>query len=211
MAELQEQEEISKLILPVSTKRDHIQGKSSAPLTLVEYGDYECPYCGQAYLIVKEIQQRLKDQLRFVFRNFPLTQVHPHAQQTAEAAEAAGVQKKFWDMHDLLYENQQALDYYHLVEYASILDLNIERFNNDLFSHIYAGRVHEDFISGVRSGVNGTPTFFVNGVRYNDSWDYETLSDRLLFIMEAEAILIIILVITVIDNIITLHLQVRRC
>ena len=85
MAELQEQEEISKLILPVSTKRDHIQGKSSAPLTLVEYGDYECPYCGQAYLIVKEIQQRLKDQLRFVFRNFPLTQVHPHAQQTAEA------------------------------------------------------------------------------------------------------------------------------
>ena len=186
MAELQEQEEISKLILPVSTKRDHIQGKSSAPLTLVEYGDYECPYCGQAYLIVKEIQQRLKDQLRFVFRNFPLTQVHPHAQQTAEAAEAAGVQKKFWDMHDLLYENQQALDYYHLVEYASILDLNIERFNNDLFSHVYAGRVHEDFISGVRSGVNGTPTFFVNGVRYNDSWDYETLSDRLLFIMEQQ-------------------------
>ena len=89
-------------------------------------------------------------------------------------------------MHDLLYENQQALDYYHLVEYASILDLNIERFNNDLFSHIYAGRVHEDFISGVRSGVNGTPTFFVNGVRYNDSWDYETLSDRLLFIMEQQ-------------------------
>ena len=187
MAELQEQEEeISKLSLPVNTKRDHIQGKSSAPLTLVEYGDYECPYCGQACLIVKEIQQQLKDQLRFVFRNFPLTQVHPHAQQTAEAAEAAGVQKKFWDMHDLLYENQQALDYYHLVEYASILDLNIERFNNDLFSHVYASRVHEDFISGVRSGVNGTPTFFVNGVRYNDSWDYETLSDRLLFIMEQQ-------------------------
>jgi len=184
MAEIGELEEIVKLSLPVSAKRDHIQGKSNAPVTLVEYGDYECPYCGQAYLIVKEIQQRLKDQLRFVFRNFPLTQVHPHAQQTAEAAEAAGVQKKFWDMHDLLYENQQALDYYHLVEYASILDLDIERFNNDLFSHAYAGRVREDFISGVRSGVNGTPTFFVNGVRYNYSWDYETLSDRLISIME---------------------------
>lgn len=184
MAEIEELEEIAKLSLPVSSKRDHIQGKSSAPVTLVEYGDYECPYCGQAYLIVKEIQQQLKDQLRFVFRNFPLTQVHPHAQQTAEAAEAAGVQKKFWDMHDLLYENQQALDYYHLVEYASILDLDIERFNNDLFSHAYAGRVREDFISGVRSGVNGTPTFFVNGVRYNYSWDYETLSDRLISIIE---------------------------
>jgi protein-disulfide isomerase len=87
-------------------------------------------------------------------------------------------------MHDLLYENQQALDYYHLIEYASILGLNIERFNNDLFSHVHAGRVREDFISGVCSGVNGTPTFFLNGVRYNDSWDYETLLDRLLFIME---------------------------
>ena len=184
MAEIGELEEIVKLSLPVSAKRDHIQGKSNAPVTLVEYGDYECPYCGQAYLIVKKIQQQLKDQLRFVFRNFPLTQVHPHAQQTAEAAEAAGGQKKFWDMHDLLYENQQALDYYHLVEYASILDLDIERFNSDLFSHAYAGRVREDFISGVRSGVNGTPTFFVNGVRYNYSWDYEILSDRLTSIME---------------------------
>jgi protein-disulfide isomerase len=181
---LEEQEEIAKLSLPVTIERDHIQGKAHAPVTLVEYGDYECPYCGQAYPIVKRIQKQLKDQLRFVFRNFPLAQVHPHAQQTAEAAEAAAVQKKFWDMHDLLYENQQALDYYHLVEYASTLDLDIERFNNDLFSHVYAGRVREDFISGVRSGVNGTPTFFVNGVRYNDSRDYETLLDRLLYIIK---------------------------
>ena len=182
--ELGEQEEIAKLTLPVSIKRDHIQGKPGAPITLVEYGDYECPYCGQAYLILKQVQRQLKDKLRFIFRNFPLTQVHPHAQQTAEAAEAAGVQKKFWDMHDLLYENQQALDYYHLVEYATMLDLNIERFNNDLFSHVYAGRIHEDFISGVRSGVNGTPTFFINGVRYNDSWEYETLLDRLQFTID---------------------------
>ena len=94
MAELEEQGEIAKLSLPVSIKRDHIQGKSDAPVTLVEYGDYECPYCGQAHMIVKEIQKQLKDHFRFVFRNFPLTQIHPHAQQAAEAAEAAGVQKK---------------------------------------------------------------------------------------------------------------------
>src|SRR5215211_766501 len=131
MGELEQEEEqqqqIATLRLPVSTKRDHIQGRLDAPVTLVEYGDYECPYCGQAYVIVKEIQKQLTDQLRFVFRNSPLTQVHPHAQQ---AAEAAGGQKKLWDMHDILYENQQALDYYHLVEYASMLDLNIKRFND---------------------------------------------------------------------------------
>ena len=103
MAELEEHVDIAKLSLAVSIKRDHIQGRSDAPVTLVEYGDYECPYCGQAYIIVKEIQKQLKDHFRFVFRNFPLTQIHPHAQQAAEAAEAAGVQKKFWDMHDLLY------------------------------------------------------------------------------------------------------------
>ena len=181
---LEEQGEIAQLSLPVSIKRDHIRGKSNAPITLVEYGDYECPHCGQAHAVVNEIQTHLKDQLRFVFRNFPLTQIHPHAQQTAEAAEAGGVQKKFWEMYDILYENQQALDYYHLIEYASIVGLNIERFNNDLFSHVHASRIHEDFISGVRSGVNGTPTFFLNGVRYNDSWDYETLLERLLFIID---------------------------
>lgn len=179
VAELEGQGEITRLRLPVSIKRDHIQGKPDAPVTLVEYGDYECPYCGQAYPIVKEIQKRLKGQLRFVFRNFPLTQIHPHAQQAAEAAEAAAVQGSFWDMHDILYENQQALDHYHLLEYASALDLSTKRFNNDLFSHVHAKRIHEDFMSGVRSGVNGTPTFFINQIRYNDSWDFETLLDTL--------------------------------
>jgi protein-disulfide isomerase len=179
VAELEGQGEITRLRLPASIKRDHIQGKPDAPVTLVEYGDYECPYCGQAYPIVKEIQKRLKGQLRFVFRNFPLTQIHPHAQQAAEAAEAAAVQGSFWDMHDILYENQQALDHYHLLEYASALDLNTKRFNNDLFSHVHAKRIHEDFMSGVRSGVNGTPTFFINQIRYNDSWDFETLLDTL--------------------------------
>ena len=179
MAELEGQEEIAELTLPVNIKRDHFQGKLGSRITLVEYGDYECPYCGQAYLIVKEIEKRLKGQLCFVFRNFPMTQIHPHAQQAAEAAEAAAAQGKFWDMYDTLYENQQALDYYHLLEYASILGLNIERFNNDLFNHIHASRIHEDFISGVRSGVNGTPTFFINQIRYNDSWDLETFLNTL--------------------------------
>lgn len=185
MSELEseeQQQEMATLSLPVNTRRDHIQGRPNSPVTLVEYGDYECPYCGQAYTIIKEIQKGLVGQLRFVFRNFPLNQVHPHAQQAAEAAEAAGVQKKFWNMHDILYENQQALDYYHLVEYASILDLDIERFNNDLFSHTHASHIREDFISGVRSGVNGTPTFFINGVRYDGPLDYQSLLENLLTI-----------------------------
>jgi protein-disulfide isomerase len=177
-------EEIATLTLPVSNKRDHVQGRSNGPVTLVEYGDYECPYCGQTYPIVREIQNQLKRHLRFVFRNFPLVQVHPHAQQAAEAAEAAGGQKKFWQMHDILYENQQALDHYHLIEYANMLDLDIEKFNNDLLGHKYAEHIHEDFVSGVRSGVNGTPTFFINGIRYNGPLDYKPLLENLMYIVE---------------------------
>jgi len=108
----------SSLSLPIDTKRDHIQGPDTAPITLVEYGDYECPYCGQAYSIIKQIQDYFGDNIRFVFRNFPLTQVHPHAQRAAEAAEEAGSQNKFWKMHDYLYEHQQALDDNHLEKYA---------------------------------------------------------------------------------------------
>jgi protein-disulfide isomerase len=155
--------------------RDHQQGPETAPVTLVEYGDYECPYCGEAYPIVKEIQRRLGDQLRFVFRNFPLTQSHPHAEHAAEAAEAAGAQEKFWQMHDYLFEHQQALDDGHLVHYAVALQLDQERFVREMTAHVYANRVREDFLSGVRSGVNGTPTFFINGVRHDDSYELETL------------------------------------
>ena len=117
--------------------------------------------------------------MRFVFRNFPITQIHPHAQHAAEAAECAGAQNKFWEMHDFLYEHQQALDDKNLEKYAGILELDIERFKNDISNHVYAGRVREDFLSGVRSGVNGTPSFFLNGLHYNNSWDYETLSETL--------------------------------
>ena len=163
------------LTMPVSAERDHIQGPEDAPVTLVEYGDYECPYCGAAYPIIKEVQGRMGDRLRFVFRNFPITTSHPHAEQAAEAAEAAASQARFWEMHDLLYENQQALRDEDLLAYAGRLSLDVAAFETELAEHVHAARVREDFMSGVRSGVNGTPTFYVNGVRHDDSYDLETL------------------------------------
>lgn len=163
-----------RLTLPVG-ERDHIQGPETAVVTLLEYGDYQCPSCGQAYPIVKEVQRRLGNRLRFVFRNFPLSQVHAHAEHAAEAAEAASAQGKFWEMHDYLYEHQHTLDDAHLLQYATHLALDRARFERDMTEHSYAGRVREDFMSGVRGGVNGTPTFFINGVRYDDSYDLETL------------------------------------
>jgi protein-disulfide isomerase len=164
----------ASLTMPVG-QRDHRRGPENAAVTLVEYGDYECPHCGRAYPIVKEIERRLGDQLRFVFRNFPLTQSHPHAEHAAEAAEAAAGQGKFWEMHDSLFEHQQALDDANLVHYAVALHLDQETFVREMTEHVHANRVHEDFLSGVRSGVNGTPTFFINGVRHDDSYDLETL------------------------------------
>ena len=164
----------ARLTLTVS-QQDHRQGSETAQVTVVEYGDYECPFCGEAYPIIKEIQRRLGDRLRFAFRNFPLTQSHPHAEHAAEAAEAAAGQGKFWQMHDSLFEHQRALDDAHLVHYASALNLNEERFKREMIEHVHTNRVHEDFLSGVRSGVNGTPTFFINGVRHDDSYALETL------------------------------------
>jgi protein-disulfide isomerase len=165
----------SVLAVRVDEARDHIQGPPDAPVTLVEYGDYQCPYCGAAYPIVKEVQARLADGLRFVFRNFPITTAHPRAEQAAEAAEAAAAQGRFWEMHDLLYENQKRLRDEDLHGYAEQLGLDVERFDHDLAEHAHAPRVREDFMSGVRSGVNGTPTFYVNGARHDDSYDFETL------------------------------------
>ena len=167
-------DDAAHLSLPVS-ERDHAQGPADAPVTLVEYGDYECPYCGRAYPIVKQVQAWLGAQLRFVFRNFPLRELHPHAQHAAEAAEAAGAQGRFWDMHDHIFEHQRALSDRHLHEYAAVLGLDEERFDRELTSHTHAPRVREDFSSGVRSGVNGTPTFFINGVRHERPWDAESL------------------------------------
>ena len=157
------------LTMPVSADRDHIQGPASAPVTLVEYGDYQCPFCGAAYPIIKDVQARMGDGLRFVFRNFPISTSHPNAELAAEAAEAAAVQGKFWEMHDLLYENQDRLGGDDLHAYAGRLGLDLETFDRELAGHAYAARVREDFMSGVRSGVNGTPTFYVNGSRYDGS------------------------------------------
>jgi protein-disulfide isomerase len=163
------------LTLPVAEDRDHIQGPTEAAVTLVEYGDYECPYCGAAYPIIKEVQSRMGERLRFVFRNFPITTSHPHAEQAAETAEAAATQGRFWQMHDLLYENQKRLRDPDLRDYAERLALDVERFDKELAEHVHAARVREDFMSGVRSGVNGTPTFYINGARHDDSYDVETM------------------------------------
>ena len=162
------------LSLPVSD-RDHIRGNPSGAVTLVEYGDFQCPHCGRAYPIVEKLLQEMGDDIRFVFRHFPLSQIHPDAQAAAEAAECAAAQGKFWEMHDALYENQQALDEQSLVGYAADLELNVEQFQQELAGHTHLPRVREDFSSGVRSGVNGTPSFFINDRRYDGAWDLESL------------------------------------
>ena len=170
---------VARLTLPVSADRDHVQGTSAASVTLVEYGDYECPYCGEAYPIVKEVQERLGERLRFAFRNFPISTSHPHAEHAAEAAEAAAAQGRFWEMHDRLYENQRRLSDDDLHSYAQSLDLDADLFDKELTEHVHADRVHGDFMSGVRSGVNGTPTFFINGLRHDDSYELEILLSAL--------------------------------
>ncbi len=158
-----------RLTPPVSDD-DHAAGPADAPVTLVEYGDYECPYCGMAYPVVKALQRELGTRLRLVFRNFPLAEAHPHARHAAQAAEAASAQGKFWEMHDMLFEHQHALADADLIEYARELGLDAERVAQELEDGTHAKRVRDDFRHGVRSGVNGTPTFFINGERYDGSW-----------------------------------------
>jgi protein-disulfide isomerase len=168
-----------ELVEPVDETRDHIQGPADAVVTLVQYGDYECPYCGEAYPIVKKMQAQMGERLRFVFRNFPISTSHPHAEQAAEAAEAADAQGRFWEMHDLLYERQKRLTDRDLHAYAEELGLDVERFDKEMAEHVHAARIHEDFMSGVRSGVNGTPTFYINSVRHDDSYEADVLLDAL--------------------------------
>jgi protein-disulfide isomerase len=155
---------------------DHTEGPADAPVTLVEYGDYQCPYCGQAYPIVKAMQTRFGSRLRFVFRNMPLKNAHPQAELAAEAAEAAALQGKFWQMHDALYEHQAELGPEFVVKAAARLHLDVDAFQQAIESGQVRPRVEHDFMDGVRSGVNGTPTFFINGTRYDDSWDPDTLA-----------------------------------
>jgi len=168
----------TQLAVPVNAE-DHSRGPKDAPITLVEYGDFECPHCGQAHYQLQELEKALGDSMRLVFREFPLTTVHPHAAQAAEAAESAGAQRKFWPMHDILFENQDALEEEDLLQYAAAIDLDAEQFARDLSEERFAPRVREQFMGGVHSGVNGTPTFFINGVRHDGAFDYQSLLEAI--------------------------------
>jgi protein-disulfide isomerase len=166
-------------VTPPVGKQDHIQGPSSAPVTLVEYGDYQCPFCGNVQPVIKKLQKHYGDQLRFVFRNFPQVRVHAYAQRAAEAAEAAGGQGKFWEMHDYLYDHQEALDVENLARAAAVLGLDKVKFDREIAERVYANRVQRDTESGNASGVGGTPTIFINGVRNDDDDDFETLKGKI--------------------------------
>lgn len=171
--------EPQRLTPPVQAGLDHFKGPPDASLTLVEYGDFECPGCGEAYPEVKELERRLGGQLAFVFRNFPVSERHPHADLAAEAAEAAGAQGRFWGMHDRLFENQNALALEDLRRYAGEIGLELDRFDADLRSRAWWTRVRQHVESGERSGVRGTPTFFINGRRHQGFHDAETLAEVL--------------------------------
>jgi protein-disulfide isomerase len=160
---------------PPVSERDHIQGNPNAKVELVEFGDYQCPHCGRAYPIIKQVQEALGDQLKFVFRNFPLAEIHPQARIAAVATEAANRQGKYWEMHDIVFENQQQLRLPQLLGYARTLGLNMEQFETDIGDDALTDIIDEDFESGVRSGVNGTPTFFIDGHKYTGSWEAEPL------------------------------------
>ncbi len=164
---------------PAVNKNDHIQGNKNASIELVEYGDYQCPHCGRAYPVIKNIQKKLGNKLKFIFRNFPLSEAHPNATNAAVAAEAASEQNKFWEMHDIIFENQENINDVDLINYAGKIGLNIEQFKTDFEKPDYLEKVESDFESGVRSGVNGTPAFFINGKKYEDSWEEKELLNHL--------------------------------
>jgi len=169
-------EQLIDLAEDVDPARDHIRGAPDAPVTLLEYGDFECPYCGRAEPAIRELLAEWGDDLRYVFRHLPLSDVHPWAQLAAEAAEAAAAQGRFWEMHDLLLDHQGELTPGHLRRYAQELGLDVERFADELRRRVYAGRVGEDVMSADASGVSGTPSFFINGRRHNGVYDLNTLS-----------------------------------
>ncbi|MEA2934430.1 MAG: hypothetical protein QOD74_1076 [Variibacter sp.] len=165
---------MAALKVPV-TETDHIRGPMNAPSTLVEYGDYECPFCGAAYPVVELVRKHFGNRLRFVFRHFPLIEVHPHAEAAAESAEFGGAHGMFWEMHDSIYQNQQALGLPLLLSLAGALGLSETELREALHAGTYRPKVRADFLGGVRSGVTGTPTFFVDGHRHEGSFDFDSL------------------------------------
>ena len=167
-----------RLTLPIGG-RDHIRGPENATYVLLEYGDYQCPYCRAAQGVVEQLLVAAGDEIQYAYRHFPLTQIHPQAALAAEAAEAAGAQGRFWEMHELLFKHQDRLMPHDLLGYAAALRLDTRRVALELERSVHRQRVREDFLSGVRSGVNGTPTFFINGVRHNGGWDLQSLLEAL--------------------------------
>jgi protein-disulfide isomerase len=165
---------MSKLSIAVNVE-DHMQGDPSAECSLVEYGDYQCPYCGEAYPIVKRVQKHFGKRISFVFRNFPLSQMHPWAERAAEVAEFAGANGKFWKMHDLLFENQEGLDDALFLNLVEVLELSPSQMGAAIDQHTFLPRVRADFSGGARSGVNGTPSFFINGERHNGPLEFDSL------------------------------------
>lgn len=149
---------------------DHIQGSTSAPIVLVEYADYQCPYCGQAYPIIKQLQKKFGENMAFVFRNYPIQELHPYALHVAIAVETASLQGKFWEMHDMIFENQRNLDDQSLVDYARRIGVDTEKFENDFGSKATVNKVEKDMESGNEAGVQGTPAFFVNGKYFTGNW-----------------------------------------
>lgn len=165
---------MSRLRIPIGPE-DHVLGRADARITLVEYGDFQCPFCAAAYGEVNELQRALGPTLRFAYRHFPITQSHPYALPAAEAAEAAGAQGRFWDMHQILFERQGEIHPDAFPEFAAEIGLDVDRFVRDLVENRFLAKVRRDFASGVRSGVNGTPTFFVNDVRHDGQPTAESL------------------------------------
>ena len=163
-----------ELSAPVTT-RDHVRGALEAPIQLVEYGDYECPHCGRAFWVIRQLQEKLGDQLVFVFRNFPLTEVHPRADSVAQALEAAGAQGYFWEMHDRFYEHQHELEGLDLAGHAERVGLDVKQWRRDMKDARFFDRVREDIATGLSSGVTGTPTFFINGTRYDGPYDFDSM------------------------------------
>jgi protein-disulfide isomerase len=166
---------VEAFIAPVVTADDHVRGPADAPITLIEYGDFECPYCRGAFRDVRRLIDRHPSEVRFVFRNFPIPQLHPHAEQAAEAAEAAGAQGHYWEMHDLLLQPYAHLDIDELVTYAEVIGLDIPRFRRDVSDVLYAPKIQRDIEEGLRNGVNATPKFFVDGERVDGKVPLENL------------------------------------
>lgn len=152
------------------TSSDHVQGDINAPIELVEYGDYQCSYCGQAYYVVKGLQKKLGKDLKFIFRNYPIEEIHPNAFHAAIAAETAALHGKFWEMHDILYENQHRLDDSAIVNYVQKIGLDSKLFEKEFGSHSIIEKIEYDMKTGNQSGVRGTPTFFINGKMFEGNW-----------------------------------------